>query len=228
MRESPMQNFIRLLFSGRLLYTVFLIGIFFCGCAYQSERIHPQFSNRYQSMGAMLVLQPEIRIFKQMPDGGQLYQENQSLRAQHNAQASIIRELRDRAFTVRTMEAIPSVQAAVAEVTNLFRSVNRSIQLHTFGPQIYPAKLDAFEYSLGSVADLLEAAGADALVMAIGFQTGSETPDNKWFSLAVIDPQGSVMWYNLTSMPAPFGFQNQTGVSALVAKTMHNFWEHGS
>lgn len=223
-----MQNFIRLLLSGRCWYLFFLIGILVSGCACQSERLHPQFSNHRQSMGVMLVLSPEIRIFELMPNGSQLFQESLSQQAQGNAQASIVQELRDRAFTVRTMDAQPLQQADVNEVTMLFRSVNRSIQLHTFGPQIYPAKLDDFEYSVGPVAELLKAEGADGLVIAIGYQAGSEKPDTNWFSIAVVEPQGSVIWYNLTSMPQYFNLQHQEGISALVAQTMLNFWKQGS
>jgi hypothetical protein len=223
-----MQNLIRLLLSGRYWYLLFLIGILVCSCAAPSERLHPRFSNHRQSMGAMLVLSPEIRIVEQMPNGGQLFQESLSQEAQRNAQASIAQELRDRAFTVRTMDAQPLQQADVNEVTKLFRSVNHSIQLHTFGPQIYPAKLDDFEYSVGPVAELLKAEGADGLVIAIGYQIGSEKPDTNWFSIAVVEPQGSVIWYNLTSMPQHFNLQHQEDISALVAQTMQNFWEQGS
>ena len=204
------------------------MAVLVCGCASPSERVHPQFLNYRQSMGVMLLLQPEIRIFEQMPDGSQLFHESQSRQAQSNAQSSIARALRDRAFTVRTMDMQTRAEADVNDVTMLFRSVNRSIQLHTFGPQIYPDKLDNFEYSVGPVDKLLKAAGADGLVMAIGYQTGAGKPDKNWFSIAVVDPQGDVIWYHLTSAPEHFDFQHQEGISALVAETMHNFWEQGS
>ena len=218
-----MHDFTRLLFSSRQWFTLLLISLLVSSCAFQSERIHPQFSNHCQSMDRMLVLQPEVRIYKEMPDGSRLYQESMSLEAQHNAQASIIREFENQAFTVQTTEAFRPPNEDMNDVAMLFRSVNRSIQLHTFGPQIYPAKLETFEYSVGSVDNLLSAAGADGLVMAIGYQTGTEKPDKNWFALALIEPQGNVIWYNLTCMPDRFNFQRQNDISALVAETMHNF-----
>lgn len=218
-----MHDSTRLLFSCRQWFTLLLISLLVSSCAFQSERIHPQFSNHCQSMDVMLVVQPEVRIYKEMPDGSRLYQERISLEAQHNAQASIIREFENQAFTVQTMEAFRPSNEDLSEVAMLFRSVNRSIQLHTFGPQIYPTKLETFEYSVGSVGNLLSEAGADGLVMAIGYQTGTGKPDNNWFALALIEPQGNVIWYNLTRMPDRFNFQRQNDMSALVAETMHNF-----
>ena len=223
-----MQNLIRRLLSSRYWRLFFLIGVFVSGCAYPSERIHPQFSNHRQSMGVMLVLQPEIHILEQLPDGSQLLQESQSREAQLSAQVSIVQALRDRGFAVRSMDTQPLAQADVDEVTHLFRSVNRSIQLHTFGPQIYPDKIDAFEYSVGPVAELLKAEGADGLVMAIGYQAGCDKTDKNWLSIAVVEPQGSIIWYNLTSTPEHFNFQHEEGIRALVADTMYNFWEKGS
>ena len=212
----------------RSILIVILIGLFLSGCTYSSERLHPQFPSYRQSMGAMLVLMPEIGIFEQMPDGSRLFKDIQSQEAQRKAQQSIVRELQNRHFTVQTADPRLMQSPELLSVTSLFRSVNRSIQLHTFGPQLFPAKLSAFEYDLGSVADMLKANRADGLVLALGHQTASDQPSKNWLSIAVVEPEGRIIWYSLQGDHQKFNLQTSEGMTALVAATLAGFWEKGS
>ena len=212
----------------RSILIVILIGLFLSGCTYSSERLHPQFPSFRQSMGAMLVLMPEIGIFEQMPDGSRLFQDIQSQEAQQKAQQSIVRELQNRHFTVQTADPRLMQSPELLSVTSLFRSVNRSIQLHTFGPQLFPAKLSAFEYDLGSVADMLKANRADGLVLTLGHQTASDQPSKNWLSIAVVEPEGRIIWYSLQGDHQKFNLQTSEGMTALVAATLAGFWEKGS
>ena len=176
----------------------------------------------------MLVLVPEIGIFEQLPDGSRLFQDIQSQEAQRNAQQSIVRQLEARHFRVQTADTRMMQSSELLAVTSLFRSVNRSIQLHTFGPQLYPAKLNAFEYHLGPVAEILKANRADGLVLALGHQTASAQPVKNWLSIAVVEPQGRIIWYGLQGDHQKFNLQTSEGLTALVASTLVNFWEQGS
>ncbi len=207
---------------------VLLIGLFVSGCSYPSERIHPQFASYRHTMGAMLVLVPEIGIFEQLPDGSRLFQDVQSQDAQRIAQQSIAGQLLKRHFTVQTADTRTMKAPEIRSITALFRSVNRSIQLHTFGPQIYPDKLKAFEYQIGPVAGILKAHRADGLVLALGHQTGSDQPASNWLSIAVVEPQGRIIWYGVQGSHQQFNLQRPESVAALVAYTMANFWESGS
>ncbi|MCB2147373.1 MAG: hypothetical protein KQI81_12935 [Deltaproteobacteria bacterium] len=223
-----MQHLKKITISDRSILLVILIGLFLSACTYSSERLHPQFASYRQSMGSMLVLMPEIGIFEQMPDGSRLFQDIQSQEAQRNTQQSIVRELQKRHFTVHTADPRMMQSPELLSVTSLFRSVNRSIQLHTFGPQLFPAKLSAFEYDLGSVADILKANGADGLVLALGHQTASDQPSKNWLSIAVVEPEGRIIWYGLQGDHRKFNLQTTEGMTALVAATLADFGEQGS
>ena len=157
-----------------------------------------------------------------------LFQDIQSQKAQSKAQQSIVRQLEERHFTVQTADTRMMQSSELLSVTSLFRSVNRSIQLHTFGPQLYPAKLSAFEYNLGPVAEILKANQADGLVLALGHQTTFGQPTKNWLSVAVVEPEGCIIWYGLQGDHQKFNLQTSEGLTALVATTLANFWEHGS
>ena len=218
----------KMIIFNRSILMVSLISLFVAGCTYTSERVHPQFPDYRQSMGVMLVLMPEIGIFEQMPDGSRFFQDVQSQEAQRQAQQSIARQLEARHFTVQTADTRMMRSSEFLSLTSLFRSVNRSIQLHTFGPQLYPAKLSAFEYNLGPVADILKANRADGLVLALGHQTASAQPLKNWISIAVVEPAGRIIWYGLQGNHQKFNLQTTEGLTALVETTLADFWEQGS
>ena len=215
------------IFTRSMLMTL-VIGLFLSGCTAATERQHPRFAGYRQTMGVMLVLIPEIGIFEQLPDGSRMVQEARSQDAQQMAQEAIVSQLRDRRFVVHTADADTMSTGEMTSIRPLFRSINRSIQLHTIGPQVFPSKKTFFEYHLGSVADILEANSADGLVLAIGHQTGTDIPAGNWLSIAVVEPGGRIIWYGIYGNHEQFNIQTAEGVQALVASTMAGFWEQGS
>jgi hypothetical protein len=223
-----MHNIPKMAVFDRSILVAILFGLLISGCSYAPERLNPQLSTDRQPMGVMLVLVPEIGILEQMPGGGQLVQDIQSHEAQRIAQRSIVAQLRKRHFRVQAADARIMQQPEIKSITSLFRSVNRSIQLHTFGPQIFPAKLKAFEYNLGPVSDTLKANGADGLILALGHQTGTDQPAKNWLSIAVVEPEGRIIWYGVQGGHLKYDLQKAESVKALVANTMANFWEPGS
>lgn len=211
----------------RTMLGVILTGLLISGCAYPTERYHPQFHKYRQPMGVLLVLVPEIGIYEQMPDGSRLIRDIQSKQARQLVQQAIDKNLLQRDFLVQNADARMMQRTEIQSITSLFRSVNRSIQLHTFGPQIYPAKLNAFEYDLGPVADTLKACKADGMILALGHQTGSPQPVKNWLSIAVVEPGGRIIWYSVQGDHQKYNLLNPEDLTALVGDTMVNFWEQG-
>jgi len=212
----------------RSLLVWLVTGLFLSACTAAIERVHPQFTRYRHGMKTMLVLVPEISIYEQLPDGSRLFDPLHSHEARQAAQEAIARQLHNRHYSVLSLGSDSMSTIDIQSVLSLFRSVNRSIQLHTIGPQPFPAKKAAFEYHLGTVADILQAHHADGLVMAIGHQTGIVRPTKNWLSIAVVEPEGRVIWYGFQGDHERFNIQNDEGVHTLVASTMANFREQGS
>jgi hypothetical protein len=227
-RESPMQIVPRIEKFTSFMLMAMVIGLFVSGCTAATERVHPRFPVYRHDMGEMLVLAPEIGIFEIMPDGSRIYQETRSHAARRFAKQAIVDQLRDRRFGVHPIDADTLPASEMAGLHSLFRSVNRSIQLHTIGPQVFPSKKTTFEYHLGPVTDLLRANSADGLVLVIGHQTGTDQPARNWISIAVVEPEGRIIWYGIHGDHNRFNLQTAEGMQALIASTMANFWEQGS
>jgi len=212
----------------RSLLVWLLIGLSLSGCSAAIERLHPQYSRYRHAMKTMLVLVPEIRVYEQLPDNSRLFDQVHSQKARQAAQQAISRQLQNRHYSVLPIDTDSMSTGDIQNVLSLFRSVNRSIQLHTIGPQLFPAKKAVFEYHLGTVADILQAYHADGLVLSIGHQTGRGRPTKNWLSIAVVEPEGRIIWYGFQGDHDRFNIQNDEGVYTLVASTMANFWEQGS
>ena len=118
--------------------------------------------------------------------------------------------------------ADPSIMSKpeVLQLVGLYHAVNRSIQLHTYGPQLFPSKQKVFDYSIGPISDLLDAQGVDALMLIMGSQTASNTRPKTWLSIAMIDPNGWVIWYAIEGATQDLQLQMPEHADSLVSKTL--------
>ena len=212
----------------RSLLVWLVIGLSLSACSAAIERVHPQFTRYRHGMETMLVLVPEISIYEQLPDGSRLFDPVHSHEARQAAQEAIARQLQSRHYSVLSLGSGSMSTKDMQTVRSLFRSVNRSIQLHTIGPHPFPAKKAAFEYHLGTVADILQEYHADGLILAIGHQTGNIRPTKNWLSIAVVEPEGRIIWYGFQGDHERFNIQNEKGVHTMVTSTMATFREQES
>lgn len=160
------------------------------GCALASERRHPDHRAYLPHIRDVLCVFPEITVFTEK-NSSLIRQDMQSRTASLQIRQALAQTLSAKGYDITVADGRIMDQPDVRSLVALFRSVNRSIQLHTYGPQIFPSKQDYFDYALGSVSDLLDAVGADALVLAIGQQTASQTDPKTWVSIAMVEPPGT-------------------------------------
>lgn len=226
-REWEMTPVFRITNICRSLLVLLVLGLSLSGCTAAIERRHPQYSRYRHGMQKILVLVPEISIYEQLQDGSRLFDQELSHEARRFAQQAMVRQLQNRHYSVLPLDADSMSTRDIQSVLSLFRSVNRSIQLHTIGPQLFPAKRASFEYHVGTVADILQSYDADGLMLAIGHQTGRARPTKNWLSIAVVEPEGRIIWYGFQGDHERFNVQNDEGVQILVASTMADFWEQG-
>ncbi len=209
---------------GLFLHTGVLFCILLTACGHTPERHHPLYTELMPSIRKILVLPPEINMFENLADGNRVRLEAGRHAAVQDMQQAVIRSLRDKRFIIEVADRAVMAAPETQSVQSLFRAVNHSIQLHTYGPQLFPMKLKSFDYRLGPVASLLESSGADALILAIGQQTVCEHKPGAWISIALVDPQGRIVWYGTQGDAViDAGLQSQENVQTMVDATLQRF-----
>lgn len=141
-------------------------------------------------------------------------------------QQALANELTARDFRVSTYpvsETHPT--AELQEILSLYRAVNKSIQLHTFGPQVFTAKQTQFEYSVGPIKALLQQNGADALVFVRVLHRYSSRSSRSFISLGLADASGTILWYGANGSREAAGVEDPDRTTQLVKKVLSNFPE---
>jgi hypothetical protein len=101
--------------------------------------------------------------------------------------------------------------------------VNKSIQLHTYGPQLFPEKKKNFEYSLGSVERILQKSGTDSLMFVRGLDHVLKGKEEAFISVAFVDSSGTILWYCEKGIRDEGGLRDPESASKLVENVLASF-----
>ena len=206
--------------GGRSIW-IWLPVLFGClACSYSPARFHPQFDHYASRFRTVLLLAPEVEAYQQMADGSLMKGAIVSAQASHNISVALQRALTQKNFRVCSLAPLPADREEARNVQRLYRAVNHAIQLHTYGPQLFPSKMHAFEFEVGAVTRLLADARADALALVIAHQTRSANRPRTWLSIALVEPQGRVVWYGMQGAKDELGIEGAEAARRLVDLTL--------
>lgn len=215
----------RLRATQLLMIISIALSLFFSGCAVSPDRYHPDYAAHRSVMRRILILPPEIDLFERMPGGHFVRQEAQSRDAGLEAQKTLERTLSAHAFDVCIAGRHLLRSQDVIQMRALFRNVNRAIQLHAYGPQLFPGRSRQIDYGVGSVSGLLESGHADALLLITGRQTVSGRSPGIWISAAVVEPTGTIIWYGVQGTKGPDAVNGRQAVTDLTRMVIRPFLE---
>lgn len=165
------------------------------GCSLGPCRVNPEWKTQARTIRALLVVPAEVRIYQVLPGEMMQLRRDWSETGRKNLDRAVLEGFRNRNYRVKLLKAEGDIRRKMRQILPLFRAVNKSIQLHTYGPQIFPDKLTHFDYSLGSLKGLLEKLHCDAMVFARGHGEISTGPGKTYISLALADSSGTILWY---------------------------------
>ena len=207
----------------------FIVGtLLLCliGCATSTDRCHPEFKHRIQPIKTLCLLPSEAIVYEELPDGRLKQRSDRSKAAGLLVQQALVTELTARDFRVLTYPVAPTHRTAeLQEVLSLYRAVNKSIQLHTFGPEVFTAKQTQFEYSVGPLKTLLQQNGADAFVFVRVLYRFSLQQSRSFVSLGLADATGTILWYGANGSREAVGIEDPDKTTHLVKKVLANFPE---
>jgi len=172
-----------------------LTTVFISGCAASPERHHPEFEARIPPLKTLYLMPPDALVFEQVTPGKVHPDAALSRQVADRFADQVAEQFRKKKYRIRPF-SLATDRHEIGDIMTLYQAVNKSIQLHTYGPSIFPQKCEQFEYSVGSLTAFLERKGADGLLFARVRDRNTPGRYRTYVSLAVADASGDILWYS--------------------------------
>jgi hypothetical protein len=154
-------------------------------------------------------------------------------------------QLEDKNFDIKPITVTPELESEIKAIKALYRAVDASIRMHTYptAGALFPEKEKKFEYSVGPVNALMAKLGVDVFlivncmdqvatggrkaVMAASVIAGAiagitVVPAGSFTqgSVAIIDANGSILWYSTHAEAWKYDLRNYDSAYALVKQIL--------
>ena len=220
-REKMSDNKKRFLFPFACLSL--LITVF--GCASPAYRTHAEFRVRVKNIGIPVLVLSDVRIYEISPGGVVELRDDWGAIGKHNLLTALLANLDDKHYSVKSLIPDKGIEKEMEEIQALYKAVNRSIQLHTYGPQLFPDKLRGFDYSLGSIERILKKCEADSLIFVDALGYISTNKPKTSVSLCVSDSSGTIVWYCVKGSLGEYDLRDPESATKLVKDMLSCFPE---
>jgi hypothetical protein len=194
------------------------------GCALPPWRANPDWTAKAKGIRSLLIVPAEVRVYQVSLETMRL-NGDWSETGRQNLDNAILEGFRNRDYRVKLLRAEGEIHREMERILPLFRAVNKSIRLHTYGPQVFPEKIAHFEYSLGSLKSILDTSHCDAMVFVRGFEQVSERPKKTYMTLALADSSGTILWYCVKGSRGEHDLRNPKSAANLVDALLSDFPE---
>lgn len=201
------------------LVLVFFINII--ACVPKTYRAHPEFEIRSKNIKTIQLISPDVDVYELTAGGIDELRDDWCIMGEENVLKAINEELKDAPVVVQNLPINQDLEKELEDIQALYRAVSKSIQLHTYeGPNLFPEKKKNFDYSIGSIQEIVQSYGVDALIFVYGIDEISTTGRKALqttgiligvftgiviaprfgitaVSIAVVDKSGTILWYNV-------------------------------
>lgn len=210
----------------RRLFIICCLFFWIVACSATPDRRHPELTARIAPIKTLCILPADVIVYEEMSDGRLIHRRDWSRAAQEDLKRTLVYELKAREYRVSTFPEDETFWSSeLQEILTLYRAVNKSIQLHTFGPDIFPAKKAQFYYSVGSLNALRESNAVDAFVFARVLYRVSRHQARSYVSLGLADGNGTILWYGANGASESASEKNFDNTLILVKKILTGFPE---
>jgi hypothetical protein len=186
-------------------------------------RTHPQFESRVAKIKALTLVPPAVEVYELSPSGLSELRDDWCMLGRKNIEEALIEKFTSKQYSIHILRPDSEVRIELAEIQALYTQVNRSIQLHSYGPQVFPEKVTRFEYGMGSVQRVLESCGTDSLVFVTAFDQVSPDNPKTYVSIALADSSGTILWYGVKGSKGGHELKDPSSTAMLVEEILSSF-----
>jgi len=215
------------------------------GCAPKAYRAHPELEMRSKDINTPGLISPDVKIYELTAGGVRELRDDWCIKGEKNVMGAITECCREKEAEIKTLTIDEEIEEEMKDIQALYRAVSSSIQLHTYGPHVFPEKKENFEYSIGSVERILRKFRSDALIFVYGFDEESTTGRKALHaagiiagaftgvvvtpryaitsvSVALVEESGTILWYCVNTKPG-YDLRKPESASKLVKHILSDF-----
>jgi hypothetical protein len=197
------------------------------GCSTPGYRLHSEFEQRVTSIKHPALMPLDVKVFESLPGGMVVLREDWTTIGKENLQNAVLKGFAERNTAVRLLNSDGAMQAELAEIQSLYKVVNKSIRLQSYGRASNANGAQKFEYSIGSLTSILDKLDADAMIFVCALEKISSHKSMAIVNLALADSSGTIIWYSVDGIRDRHGLINSSGAEELVNNLMMSYPKAG-
>jgi hypothetical protein len=193
------------------------------GCSAPGYRVHPEFAHRVSSITRPALMPLDVKVFESLPGGLVVLREDWTAVGKKNLQNAVVKGFAARNCSVRLVGSDSRTNAELAEIQSLYKIVNKSIRLQSYGRTARPNGTAKFEYSVGSLASILPKLNADAVIFVCALEKIASDRSVAVANLAIADSSGTIIWHSVEGLRDRHGLIDSAGAAELVENLMMSY-----
>ncbi len=197
------------------------------GCASPTYRAHPEFMSMTKNIETPGLMLPDVKMYEFSSGGVMELRDDWSATGKENVRKAILKGFEDKKYNVKPLTINEDTKEEIKEIKALYRAVNKSIQLHTYGPQLFPNKKKNFDYSLGSIQNILKDSQIDSVIFVSGFDQVKASGRSAYVSVCIADSSGAIVWYGGKGSKSGHDFRDPESTARLVGDIIFPLPEAG-
>jgi hypothetical protein len=175
------------------------------GCV-APKKVITDYDQRIAKVKAIGILAPDIEYYELSAGGIREKNDTWSEQANRNVVDALTTELTNKGFEVKVIAREGALKQSMDEILGLFSSIAWSYQQHVVAVRyvdLFPHKVEFFDYSVGPVDEILDAYHVNALCLVDGIGQGNSffLRGSTVILIGLVDRTGALLWYEPYAMP---------------------------
>ena len=213
--------------KSRWLLCVSYLLVITAGCASPVYKADPKLMIRTNQITRPGLFFSDVKIYEVSAGGVVELRDDWCTTGKENLQRALVDGLMRKKYNVKPVFVDEELEGEIKEMRALYASVNRSIQLHIYGPQFFPEKASNSDYSIGCLEGIVQKLGVDSLVLVCAFGQVTSVSRRVSISLALADSSGSILWYQMKGSDGGYDLRDSESTKEFLDGILVSFPEVG-
>lgn len=189
-----------------IVYLVSLFSVVFVisGCMPAIKSNVPELEARAANIKKIVLLSPEVEIYELSAGGVREKRDKWCSTGKQNIEKALQETFKEKGVYLNSLKPNKKNKEDIEDINALYRAVAYSIYNHTFyygqNPNLFPERIENFDYSIGSVEKLLKRYNADGLLILYASDEISTKGRKALQVIQAINPFGQMDQAGITTM----------------------------